>query len=124
MHARRYALQLVRHPVPRIFHALGHLVEGFGFDLANAFAGQAELLADFFERPRLVGCRGRTASAARWLRADPSWSACPSRGAGYRFRPVRRRGSSAARPSPFRPATSRLRIDRSAAWSCRSGSPS
>jgi len=28
--------------------------EGLGFDLADAFAREAELLADFFERARLV----------------------------------------------------------------------
>src|SRR5690349_13225806 len=31
-----------------------HLAEGFGFDLANAFAGDAELFADFFQRARVA----------------------------------------------------------------------
>jgi hypothetical protein len=28
--------------------------DGFGFDLTNAFTGDAEFLADFFESPRAV----------------------------------------------------------------------
>ena len=31
---------------------LSDFFEGFGFDLADAFAGDAEYLADFFERMR------------------------------------------------------------------------
>ncbi len=37
-----------------VFEAVGELGEGFGFDLANALAGEAEGFADFFERVRLV----------------------------------------------------------------------
>jgi len=50
------------HPVARVRHAFGHAVEGFGFDLADAFAGEAEGFADFFEGARLVVFEAETHS--------------------------------------------------------------
>ena len=47
-----------RHTSFRVFlahrQAGGQLAEGFGLDLPHAFAGQAQRLADFLERARLV----------------------------------------------------------------------
>ena len=48
------------HPIPRIGHAVGHLAERFGLDLADPFAGEAEGLADFFECARLVVFEAKT----------------------------------------------------------------
>src|SRR3954454_9513817 len=44
----------VHHPLTRVLEAVGQLGEGFGFDLADALAGQAERFADLLERVRLM----------------------------------------------------------------------
>ena len=76
-----------RHAPPLPLHdgaplqAFGQLAEGFGLDLANTLARQAQRLADFLQRPRLVVVQaephpqdGRFAGVHRFQHAACTWT--------------------------------------------------